>query len=42
MSESNKLQTISRKARVDRKTSETEVSVQLDLDGTGCSEIQTV
>ncbi len=41
MSESNKLQTISRKARVDRKTSETEVSVQLDLDGTGCSEIQT-
>src|SRR5262245_23510179 len=30
-----------RKASVDRKTRETDISVSLDLDGTGTSDIQT-
>ncbi len=41
MSDSNDKQTVSRKAQVIRKTSETDVSVLVDLDGSGLSEIHT-
>ena len=30
-----------RQARIERKTKETEVAVQLNLDGTGSSKVQT-
>src|SRR5207247_1423220 len=34
-------ETTARQARVERKTKETEVSLQLNLDGTGASKVQT-
>lgn len=38
---SKKGDTVSRRARVERKTRETQIAVELDLDGTGISTIQT-
>jgi imidazoleglycerol-phosphate dehydratase len=35
------LQTMSRTARIERKTAETEISLELDLDGTGRPEVAT-
>ena len=34
-------ETTARQARVERKTKETEISLQLNLDGTGASKVQT-